>query len=370
MAAKLRISIHGTRGIPANYGGFETFAQELSVRLAARGHDVAVYGRNHYVSPEIAEFQGVVVRRLPAIQSKYLETVSHTLLSILDSLRRGDRILLVCNAVNAGFCWIPRVLGRKVVLNVDGIERKRKKWSAAGRGVYWISERMAVRFPHVAVTDAAVIQDYYRRRLGAETRMIAYGAEAAGEESQDCLVRLGLRPVEYFLYVSRLEPENNAHLVMMAYLASGAHIPLVVVGDAPYSKRYQEKLKRLAVRGDIRMPGAIYGQGYRELLSHCSAYLQATEVGGTHPALLEAMGCGALVIAHDSPENRETLADCGLLRSFHETESLAALLLQVEQNRQKWDHLPRLAQERIKAFYSWDRIVDRYERLFEELGGG
>lgn len=369
MGLKFRISIHGTRGIPANYGGFETFAQELSVRLAARGHSVTVYGRNHYVPPEVTEFQGVAIRRLPAVRRKYLETVSHTLLSVLDSLRRDDRILLVCNAVNACFCWIPRAGGKKVVLNVDGIERKRRKWSAVGRGVYWISERMAIRFPHVTVTDAAVIQDYYRGRLGAETRMIAYGAESAGVESKECLIRLGLRPLEYFLYVSRLEPENNAHLAIKAYLASGSNIPLVVLGDAPYSRRYQEKLKRLAGGGDVRMPGAIYGRGYRELLSHCTAYLQATEVGGTHPALLEAMGCGALVIAHDTPENRETLAASGCLLSFHETESLAALLRQVEQNRSKWDHLRRLAQDRIRDFYSWDRIVDQYERLFEELGG-
>ena len=125
----------GTRGVPASYGGFETFAEELGCRLAARGHDVTVYGRSHVVDADRRAHRGMRLRVLPAIRHKYLDTVSHTALSVLDGLARRFDIVLICNVANAPFALVPRLTGAKVVLNVDGLEWERRKWNRLGRCV-------------------------------------------------------------------------------------------------------------------------------------------------------------------------------------------------------------------------------------------
>ncbi len=363
----LKISILGTRGIPAGYGGFETFAEELSTRLAERGHLVTVYGRRRFVDPALSSYRGVRIRVLPCLRHKYLETVSHTFLSALAALRGDCDVVLVCNAANAIFCWIPGLRDIPVVLNVDGIERLRKKWNLLGRWVYRMSEFLATQIPDVAVSDARAIQSYYLEEYGAETRFIAYGAPVGKVASHAMLDRLGLRPGRYLLYVSRLEPENNAHLVMEAYLRSSARFPLAVVGDAPYSGRYIEKLKGMARRGDILLPGAIYGLGYRELLSHCLCFIQATEVGGTHPALIEALGAGCLVLVNDTPENREVAEGAALLYAFNDVESLRQLIDRVSLQPGDGGPLREAAERRVRERYDWTAVVNQYEALFYEL---
>ncbi len=363
----LDIAIAGTRGIPANYGGFETFAEELSCRLVRRGHRVTVYGRSHYVDPAIEEYRGVRLITLPAIRSKYLETVSHAALSSIDlSFRRFD-VVLFCNAATAFACLLPRLAGRRVVLNVDGLERKRKKWNRWGRGYYRLSERLAPMLPHRIVTDARTIQNYYLERYGQGSEFIPYGASTERCTTIAELDRLGIRPREYLLYVSRLEPENNAHRVVEAFLEAKLELPLVLVGGAPYNRRYIEDLRRRASSGNILMPGGIYGRGYRELLSHCLCYLHATEVGGTHPALVEAMGAGALVLVHDNAENREVARECGLFCDFSDTSALAELLLEAVTPKPEWEELRGRAVAWVAAHYDWERITDRYEALFDAL---
>jgi len=183
----MRIAILGTRGIPANYGGFETFAEHLSTRLAARGHDVTVYCRAHYVSPRELEFQGVKLKVLPTIRHKYFDTIVHTFLSALHAAPKRYDAALICNAANAPFAAILRLAGTPVALNVDGLEHKRKKWNSIARRYYLIAERLATILPTETVTDARVIQEYYRARYRTESTMIAYGAEV--ERRPDPLVR-------------------------------------------------------------------------------------------------------------------------------------------------------------------------------------
>jgi len=365
----LRIAILGTRGIPANYGGFETFAEELSTRLVDRGHEVTVYGRCHYVPARLEEYRGVRLARLPAIRSKYLETVSHSLLSGLDNLVRPCDVVLVCNAANAFMTWIPRLRGRAVVLNVDGIERLRSKWGRVGKSYYRLGERLATWFPSRVVTDARTIQQYYLTEYRCPSTFIPYGAGLDRTSSTAVLDRLGLEPGRYLLYVSRLEPENNAHRVIEAYRRSGLELPLVIVGDAPYASRYKQELKELAQGSPVKMPGAIYGKGYRELISHCTCYLHATEVGGTHPALLEAMGVGAVAIVNENPENLEVAGECALFCNFGECDTLSQLMKRVVRSPGQVESYGRKARERIARDYSWDSVTDQYEALFNELVG-
>ena len=362
-----RIAIAGIRGIPANYGGFETFAQELAIRLVARGHDVTVYGRSHYIAADLKSYKGVKIKRLPAIRHKYLDTVSHTMLSMVDTLFRSYDVVLLCNAANAVVSWLPRVRGQRVVLNVDGIERLRTKWNSLGRAFYRVSEWLAVHLPDEIVTDARTIQRYYEQRYHRSSRYIPYGATVGKVQSREILEKLGLEPGRYFLFVSRLEPENNAHLVVDAYLRSGEKYPLALIGDAPYSKTYIAELRKAASSGSVVMPGAIYGAGYRELLSHALCYFHGTEVGGSHPALIEAMGAGAIVIANDNPENREVLGDGGILCPFAEVETLADVIRAVASNPEEHRRYVPIAQKRVADQYDWERITSQYEELFDEF---
>ncbi len=361
----MNIAILGTRGIPANYGGFETFAEELSWRLVRRGHRVLVYGRTNSIRYQGEYYRGVRLVLLPTISRKYFDTLAHTFLSVGHVLFQDVEIVLLCNAANSVFSFLPRLLGIKTVVNVDGIERQRRKWNAWGRAWYHLGEWLSTWMPHAIVSDARVIGDYYRERYQKESFYIPYGAETQRAQTRDALDRLGLAPDEYLLYVSRLEPENNALLVVQAFEQVATDKKLVIVGDAPYARDYIARVK--STRDPrILFPGAIYGAGYRELQSQSFCYLHATEVGGTHPALIEAMGCGRCVLYLDTPENREVAGEAAI--PFRKSpQELAATMQQVLASPAMREPYQERAWERVRERYDWDQVTLAYEQLFERL---
>ena len=363
----MRIAILGTRGIPANYGGFETFAEHLSTRLVARGHQVTVYCRAHYTSPRELEFQGVRLKVLPTIRHKYLDTVVHTFLSALFAAPDRYDAALICNAANSPFAPILRLAGTPVAINVDGLEHKRKKWNWIGRRYYRLTERLATVLPNEIVTDARVIQDYYRARYAADSTMIAYGADV--ERRPDPLVRRWrVEPNRYVLYVSRLEPENNAHLVIEAFKRVRTAHKLLIVGDAPYAREYINDLKERARRDKrIIFTGFVFGRDYRTLQQNAYCYVHATEVGGTHPALLEAMGFGNCVLTLAAPENIEAVGDAGI--AYTDEIDLAEKLQRVLRDGSLVHAYRNRAQARVQTVYDWDYVVDQYEELFARMAG-
>ena len=359
----MRIAILGTRGIPARYGGFETFAEELGKRLAARGHAVTIYCRERHSSPA---YLGVRLVYLPTIRHKYLDTLANTALSTLHAVTQRFDVILCCNAANAIFCWLPRVFGTPVALNVDGLERNRKKWNRLAKAWYLLSERLSTFCPTHAVSDAVAIRAYYKERYGCETTFISYGAEQGKLAGFESLKQLGLEPLRYFLYVSRWEPENNALLVREAFEQVDTDMRLALIGDAPYAPEYIARVRDTA-DARIVMPGYVFGQGYKELGSHCFAYIHATEVGGTHPALIEAMGRGALVLYLDTVENREVAGECGLAFTV---STLADVIRQaLDLTFEERAMLQAAALARVRERYSWDAITTEYEALFARLVG-
>lgn len=364
----MRIAILGTRGIPASYGGFETFAEHLSTRLVARGHDVTVYGRAHYVSPRQLEFHGVKLKVLPTIRHKYLDTVVHTLLSSVHAMFGKFDAVLICNAANSPFVPILRLTGTPVAINVDGLEHQRKKWNWLGRRYYLLAEKLSTILPNVTITDAQVIHDYYRNRYNAASRMIAYGSEVERRPDRAAVRKWRAEPNRYVLYVSRLEPENNAHLVIEAFKKVRTAFRLLIVGDAPYAREYIDGLKERA-RGDKRIvfTGFVFGQDYRALQQNAYCYVHATEVGGTHPALLEAMGYGNCVLTLATPENLEVVGSAGI--SYQDEADLVDKLQRVLRDGSTVQSYRHRAQDRILRKYHWEGVVDRYEELFSELAG-
>ncbi len=253
--------------------------------------------------------------------------------------------------------------GMPVALNVDGLERKRKKWNLLGRWWYGLSERLSTFFPTAVVSDAERIAEYYRSRYAKQTVFIPYGAEVGKVSTTTALDELGLEPGKYFLYVSRMEPENNALMVREAFERVETDYRLALVGDAPYAQEYIRKVRDTS-DPRIVIPGAIYGQGYRELASHCFAYIHATEVGGTHPALIEAMGRGALTLYLMTQENHEVAGEAGLPFEEDLAASIRSVLEMTEAER---NELRGRAVNRVASRYSWKAVTDSYEKLFEDM---
>jgi len=364
----MRIAILGTRGIPARYGGFETLAEELSARLAAAGHSVTVYTRAHAAVAGVRRHRGAAVCVLPALRFKALETLSHTVLSSLHASRRRYDVILLCNAANAPVIPLLHARGLPVALNVDGLERKRRKWGSIGRAYYRLCERLSARWADEVVTDARVIQRYYRRAWGRGSAMIPYGGDLPLPTGDDALRRFGLAPGGYLLYVSRFEPENNPDRVVTAYRTVQGEARLVLVGDAPYADDLIRRVRALA-SDDARvvLTGSVYGEGYRQLLFNARGYIHATEVGGTHPALVEAMGAGRVVFFLDNPPNREVVGATGVPFTFAGDNSLSSTLADFLASPEAFSALGTAARKRVEELYRWDGVAAAYERLLEGL---
>ncbi len=364
----LRVALIGSRGIPASYGGYETLMEELAPRLVARGFAVTVYCRSHYTPRGLSSHLGARLVVLPTIRSKHLDTPVHTFLSCLHAGREGFDAALMVNSANAMF--LPLLGDIPVALNVDGIEKRRAKWGAFGRAVYALSERLACFLPDALITDAVVIRAHYLARYGADSTVITYGVDPRPPHETGVLARLGLASRRYFLYVSRFEPENNPHRVAAAFreVSRGNDLPLVMVGGAPYAQGF---IASFTADADPRIlfPGPIYGEGYRELLGNAYAYIHATEVGGTHPALVEAMGYGNCVLLHDTPENREVAGDTARWFDAHRPFTLTAEIEWALAHPEGVAALRTEAAERADRRFSWDAVADRYADLFARLAG-
>ena len=365
----MKIAILGTRGIPARYGGFETLAEQLSARLAARGHVVTVYCRRPFTTPQDAIAPGVRRVILPTISKKHFDTAFHTLLSVIHVSFTDAEVVLICNVANGPLAWIPRFAGKPTVLNVDGFDRKRKKWNLIGRASLLLCELLSAITPTRVLTDSRIMEEYYWRHYRRRSAMIAYGAEVPANggddpsKTEDKALNLPAKP--FILYVSRLEPENNPELLIDAYRQVQTDWPLVIVGGNAYDARYVERLKSLADTRVIFL-GPVYGSGYWQLLRNAGLYLFACEVGGVHPALIEAMAARKPVLYLDTPENRETAADAGM--PFRpESADLAARISRLLADGNLRQELGRKAQERAERMFGWEETTRKYETLFSEL---
>ena len=362
----MKIAIMGIRGIPANYGGFETFIEEMAPRLVRRGHDVTVFGRSNIIEHDDSFYKGVRIKILPTISHKYLDTVIHTLVCSLYSFFHRYDVVYICNSANAVFAIIPRLMGKPTIVNVDGLEWKRQKWNWAGKTFYRLSEFLATFLPTAIVSDAKEVQRYYLEKFAKESKYIPYGAPVAPVATKETLQRFQLEERKYILYVSRMEPENNAHRVVEAFERTKTDKKLVMVGDAPYSSDYIAKL-RSTRDPRIIFTGYVFGQGYRELQSHAYFYVQATEVGGTHPALLEGMGYGNCVLANDVPEHREVLGEAGIYFNTHGSQLLGEKMQHLLNNPGVVQAYRCAVVERVRQKYSWEKVTDDYERLFRQV---
>ncbi len=367
----MKIAILGTRGIPASYSGFETAAEQLAERFTERGHEVVVYCRPHVVDRRIRTYKGARLVHLPTVRNKYLDTFAHTLMSALHSARREKPdVALFFIAGNAPLCLVTRLAGIPTVINVDGLDSDRRKWPAPAKRYLRFAERNSPRWADRAITDSHAVADIYEHRYGRRIDVVPYGVEDPGFSGQGTLEALGLKSREYVLFVGRLEPENNPHVLVEAWArlptAQTRGMKLVVVGGAPYADDYIRTVMR---EGDPRVlfPGYVFGRGYWELQRHAYVFVAPTEVGGTHPVILEALSAGNCVLVNDHPPNVETVGDAGLYYSGADgVTSLATQLGRLLDEPETVEGYRSRAHERARR-YSWEAVTDEYEQLLESV---
>jgi glycosyltransferase involved in cell wall biosynthesis len=365
----LRIAMIGIRGVPAAYSGLETCAEQLGKRLVSRGHQVTVYCRKPYKHYQPDTYCGMRLVTLPTIQNKYLDTIIHTLLAAGHAITQPYDVVLAFTAGNSFVAWLPFLGGKRVVLNVDGLDWRRQKWPPLAKRYIQFAERLSTLLPYTLVTDSLVVQAFYRDHYRADTTYIAYGADVERLSAGHFLKQFDLQPGRYILFVGRTVPENCAHHLVEAFRDLNTDMKCVIVGDAPYAEAYQAELRALA-GPNVIFTGYLFGEGYRELSTNAYCFVETSEVGGTHPALLEAMAFGKCVVVNDTPENLETIGDAGFSYNGREGgPSLGQVLNQLLNDPAMVASYGERALRRVQRYYTWDNVTDRYEQLFYLLLG-
>ncbi len=363
----MKIAMIGTRGIPAKYGGFETCAEELGKGLVARGHRVLVSCRRNLYPCREAFYKGVRLCYPPSIPGKATDTFSHSFFSLCRVLAWSPDIILIFNSANSPIGLLARIAGKKVVINVDGLEWRRSKWGRAAKLYYKFAEFFSAVIADAVVSDARGIQDYYRRKYNRDSVFIPYGAPLNIKGSPEILREYRLKKDSFFFIGSRLEPENHQDMAVRAFEEMDTAKELVIAGGANWKSPYVYNIKK-SRDSRLRFLGPVYREGHIETLhANAFAYIHGNEVGGTNPALLKAMGSGNAIIALDVNFNREVLGDSGLY--FSEVSGLKKQMELLLASPAKVAELRKAARERAEKLYRWTTVIDDYEKLFlEEVG--
>jgi glycosyltransferase involved in cell wall biosynthesis len=360
----------GSRGYPQTYSGYEVFIRELAPRLVSRGHEVIVYCRRGYFKERPKHYNGVRLIYVPNIETKQLSTLSHTLLCMVDMLFRRVDLSFVVNVANAFHCIIPRILGKRVVINVDGLDWKRDKWGhLAKKYFYWNAKWVGRICPTGVVTDAHEMRRIYLEEFNTPSACIAYGADLETSTNPGVLREYGLEPFKYYLILSRMVPENNADLIVNAFERVRSSRILAIAGDANYRSAFVDRLKQTRDQR-VRFIGHIGNADHvKELHCNAYAYVHGHSLGGTNPSLVTALGCGNCIVALNTPFNREVLQDCGILFD-RDPADLARKLQHVEDHPEQVAEYRLRAPDRIREAYTWEKITDQYEELFLQVASG
>ena len=377
LGSRMNIGIFGLWGmnVPGvQFGGFETAFTEIGARLVARGHSVTIYSRrpNYPPSNRPSVCRGVRVVYVPCVDTKNLSFLTATSTALLHALvgARHD-VYLFANVGSGIHCLLARLLGKRVVVNVDGLDWARPKWNDAGQVYFQLAARAALFGCDALIADADAMVDYYLTRFGRRLEMISYGAEIASSTNPGRVAEHGLKPGSYYLVVARLVPDNNVHLTIEGFKRVASYRRLAVVGGSTYDSEYVRELHRLA-DSRVVLLGHVHDQNLlRELYCNSYAYVHGHSFGGTNPALLRALGYGCAVLAADTVFSAEVLDKGRYGMLWHPTvEGVEAVLARAEREPDLMSELAARAPDRIRERYCWDRVTEQYEALLLEVLDG
>ena len=368
----MKIAFVSTRGIPNNYGGFEQFAEYISVGMAQRGHEVVVYSPKFHPYQE-STYKGVRIKHIYSPETWMGSSVGsffYDFASLRDALKKEDFDIIYeagYTSIIPAYIWL-NVKKRKrpiFTTNMDGLENKRSKFSPMVRRFLDWEEKMAVKYSHYLIADNMGIHDYYKEKYGKESKFLAYGADIHDDFKAEYLEEFGLKSEEYYILIARLEPENNIVMAIEGYLHSkeNGRRPLIVVGktNTPHGKELVEKYGN---ERNVEFVGGIYDFKKLDSVRHFSkAYFHGHSVGGTNPSLLEAMAAGCFIFAHDNIFNRAVLKENAFyyLSADKVTEYLNRIDTIAEGS--KIQYTARNI-EVIRNEYSWESLIDKHEKYF------
>ena len=358
----MRVNILGIRGIPAAHGGFETFAARLAPYLRDRGHQVTVYCQEEAGEPGpwIDQWEGIERVHFCPGSSGPRGTIAFDWSCVRHVLKQPG-IDLVLGYNTAIFNLRQRLAGRKVLMNMDGIEWKRAKWSLPARLWFYLNEVAGANLCHVAIADHPEIARHVQRRCFKKAVMIPYGADAITDAAEDPVRALGVEPGNYFVSIARVEPENSILELVQAFSALETSAKCVVLGRFDPDNAYHQKVKAAAGPGVI-FPGAIYDPAtVAALRFHARAYLHGHQVGGTNPSLVEALGAGNAVIAHDNGFNRWVAGEAQFY--FSDIAAAQAQMSRVLQDSAAHEQAKAAARARHDEAFRWERILAAYEEV-------
>jgi glycosyltransferase involved in cell wall biosynthesis len=364
----MRIAYLNTLGIPARYGGFETCVEEVSTRLARRGHEVTVYCGSPSLTPKYSSYKGVKLVNLPRNSNKFLDFPSRSLVSTLDAMAKDLDVLHYYGTDSWIFALLSRFLSGKVVMSLDGLTWKRTSYPRWIRAALRLSSWLPLYVPHATTVDSSYVKEWYMKNYGRVPIYIPYGAKVSPRGANaEALRSFGVEEDRYIIFVGRLVPEKGVHHLVGAFNELGMQsFQLIVVGGNPYRSSYELQLRRTA-RNGVRFLGYVYGANVENLLRGAYLYVTASELEGTSPALLSAMGFGNCVLASDIPENVETVGDAGVTFRNGDRVDLREKLRYLLSNPSIVRDYRKRAVERVARLYSWDTVADRMERLYFSL---
>lgn len=371
----MKIAFISTRGIPNNYGGFEQFAEYISVGLVERGHEVVVYSPHFHPYKEDT-YKGVRIKHIYSPEPWMGSSVGsffYDFASLKDALKK-EKFDIIYEAgytsIVPAYIWfnVRKIKYPIFTTNMDGLEYKRTKFNKwVQKFIFW-EEKMTVKHSHYLIADNMGIHDYYKEKYGKESKFLAYGADIHDNYNEEFLKVFELEADNYYLLVARLEPENNIIMAIEGYLASKekGKRPLVIVGktNTPHGK---ELVAKYGNEKSIRFVGGIYDFDKLNSIRHFSyAYFHGHSVGGTNPSLLEAMASDCFILANDNIFNKAVLGENALYYPDH--NAVTELLNNIESLALKHKK-PFIEKnlEIIRKEYSWDKLVDEHEKYFFHL---
>lgn len=358
----MRIAIIGTVGLPAKYGGWETLTEHLTDNLCDK-FDITVYCSGKKYDQQPATYKGVKLKYVN-LDANGVQSIPYDIVSMLSALRCAD-VLLILGVSGCIFLPVLKLLSKKkVIVNIDGMEWRRAKWSRFAKWFLKLSEATAVRFADVTIADNKAIQQYVSAQYGRPSELIAYGADHVTQQpiSSEVLQRFPFLQHDYAFKVCRIEPENNVHLIIDVF-AVQKRMPLVIVGNWDNSAYGQELRKKYGNVDHVHLLDPIYDQCIlNQLRSNCRMYVHGHSAGGTNPSLVEAMYLGLPILAFGVSYNRETTQNHAIY--FDDEADLQEILSTVQPDELQviGCNMKRIAEEN----YTWGSISAKYAALFDE----
>ena len=376
---KIKVAFVGLRGIPAVYGGVDRVIEEIGTGLTERGHDVVVYCWKNIYRERPKEYKKSRLKYLPTIPVKYLGTLIHTFLGCLSAVRQDVEIVHINNLENAIFGIIPRLFGKKVVIQPHGPAWPLLKWGSFKERFSYNSKIVLSRIflyfcrfptillPHKVVVISRTDAEYVSKRNLDKFVLIHNGCNLPDPIPPDKMLNLGVEPGKYILFVGRLVPRKGCHYLISAFRELDTDLKLVIVGG-PTDSSYGKFLKRLAGDdGRIMLLGPVYDSSLNELFSNALIYAHPSESEGQSISLLEGLAYGNCVVTSDTSESIETAEENACYFRSGDWRDLLRVLRELLNDSPTIDEKRKRAREHVENKYQWTDKVTQYESLYLSL---